>query len=240
MNEKLLLKNIRQELFLNIDKKYKKNSKSFFKENIKTYGVRTPIVRGIAKKYFKEIQYWEKEKVLKITDYFLKSGYNEDFTIGVQWLGEIKNELKEKDFLLLKKFVDYIDNWSKCDDFCLRILSHFIVKYPKFKQEIKEWTQSKNRWKRRVSAVSFIRGGNTWKIHPDYLKDVFWTAKKLLKDEDDLVQKGYGWMLKVAAENHQKEVFVFVVKNKKEMPRTALRYAIEKMPPKLKKRALAK
>ncbi len=240
MNEKLLLKDLRRELSLNIDKEYKKNSKRFFKEKIKTYGVKTPIVRQIAKKYFREIKNWKKKEILNSINSLLKSGYNEEFTIGTQWLGEIKNKLEEKDFISLKKFADYINNWSKCDDFCLRVLSHFIVKYPKFKQELKSWTQSKNRWKRRISAVSFIKGGSLWKIHPDYLEDVFWIAEKLLKDEDDLVQKGYGWMLKVTAEDHQKEVFDFVMKNKKEMPRTALRYAIEKMPSELKEKAMKK
>jgi 3-methyladenine DNA glycosylase AlkD len=59
-------------------------------------------------------------------------------------------------------------------------------------------------------------------------------------DEDDLVQKGYGWMLKVASQSYEKQVFDYVVKNKGEMPRTALRYAIEKMPSELKTKAMEK
>ena len=58
--------------------------------------------------------------------------------------------------------------------------------------------------------------------------------------KDDLVQKGYGWMLKAASEAHCNEVFDFVMKNKDIMPRTALRYAIEKMPKELKAMAMAK
>jgi 3-methyladenine DNA glycosylase AlkD len=55
-----------------------------------------------------------------------------------------------------------------------------------------------------------------------------------------MVQKGYGWMLKEASKPHQKEVFDFVMMHKSVMPRTALRYAIEKMPPELKVRAMEK
>jgi 3-methyladenine DNA glycosylase AlkD len=62
----------------------------------------------------------------------------------------------------------------------------------------------------------------------------------LLTDKDDLVQKGYGWMLKAASQAHQKEVFEYVVEKKNMMPRTALRYAIEKMPQDLKKTAMEK
>ena len=71
-----------------------------------------------------------------------------------------------------------------------------------------------------------------------FLKDVFWTADKLLMDQDDLVQKGYGWMLKETSNIYQKQVFDFVMKRKHKMPRTALRYAIEKMPQSMRKKAM--
>jgi 3-methyladenine DNA glycosylase AlkD len=76
--------------------------------------------------------------------------------------------------------------------------------------------------------------------HGLFLPDVFRIADGLLLDSDDLVQKGYGWMLKAASEAHQKEVFNYVMKNRFRMPRTALRYAIEKMPAELKKQAMEK
>jgi 3-methyladenine DNA glycosylase AlkD len=59
---------------------------------------------------------------------------------------------------------------------------------------------------------------------------VFEIANRLLLDRDDLVQKGYGWMLKAASEAHQTDVFAYVIQHKQHMPRTALRYAIEKCP----------
>ena len=62
----------------------------------------------------------------------------------------------------------------------------------------------------------------------------------LIDDRDDLVQKGYGWMLKEASRMHQKEIFDYVLRNRKIMPRTALRYAIEKMPDELRREAMKK
>ena len=73
-----------------------------------------------------------------------------------------------------------------------------------------------------------------------FLNDILEIADILLLDGDDMVQKGYGWMLKVASQKHQKAVFEYVVANKALMPRTALRYAIEKMPSELKKLAMGK
>lgn len=71
-----------------------------------------------------------------------------------------------------------------------------------------------------------------------FLDEVFRLSDILLLDEDDLVQKGYGWMLKEASRKHEKEIFYYVMKNKTKMPRTALRYAIEKMPEHLRKKAI--
>ncbi len=68
------------------------------------------------------------------------------------------------------------------------------------------------------------------------LKHVFDIAETLLTDKEDLVQKGYGWMLKAASVHNQKQVFEFLMKHKTIMPRIALRYALEKMPANLKKR----
>ena len=59
-------------------------------------------------------------------------------------------------------------------------------------------------------------------------------------DKEDLVQKGYGWMLKEASRRWQREVFDYVMEHKEEMPRTALHYAIEKMPPEWKKNVMEK
>ena len=55
-----------------------------------------------------------------------------------------------------------------------------------------------------------------------------------------MVQKGYGWMLKEASNLYPQEVFQYVMRHKIKMPRTALRYAIEKLPPGLRKKAMAK
>jgi 3-methyladenine DNA glycosylase AlkD len=73
-----------------------------------------------------------------------------------------------------------------------------------------------------------------------FLADILEIATLLLTDADDMVQKGYGWMLKVASQKHEQQVFDFVYANKAIMPRTALRYAIEKMAPDLKFKAMSK
>jgi 3-methyladenine DNA glycosylase AlkD len=89
---------------------------------------------------------------------------------------------------------------------------------------------------KRASAVSLIVPARKGK----FLQDIFDIATILHSDPDDMVQKGYGWMLKASSQAHQEHVFNYVMKMKSTMPRTALRYAIEKMPSELKIRAMSK
>jgi 3-methyladenine DNA glycosylase AlkD len=128
----------------------------------------------------------------------------------------------------------YIDNWAKCDGFCNHTVGDLIMKYPQDIEELKAWASSNQRWLKRASAVSLIIPARKGM----YLQDIFEIAQRLLTDPDDMVQKGYGWMLKESSRIHQDEVFQFVYDNKKQMPRTALRYAIELMPAEMRKEAM--
>jgi len=128
---------------------------------------------------------------------------------------------------VLKNWIEkYVNNWAKWYRFCNHTIGSFLVRYPEFIEELKEWTQSKNRWLKRIATVSLIVPAK--KSH--FLKDVFEISDQLLMDKNDLVQKGYGWLLKVTSYLYQRKVFQYVMNDKKNIPRTALRHAIEKMP----------
>jgi 3-methyladenine DNA glycosylase AlkD len=101
---------------------------------------------------------------------------------------------------------------------------------------LKQWAKQDNRWLKRAAAVTLIIPAKKGM----FLEHIFEIADILLHDADDLVQKGYGWMLKAASQSHQQEVFHYVMQHKATMPRTALRYAIEKMPQDMRQQAMAK
>jgi len=236
-----ILKEIRQELKANVEEKYRRNNQRYFKEKISCYGVRTPIVRKIAKKYFKKIRYLNKKEIFSLSEALFKDRHNEEATIAVQWVNELKYQFEKKDFKIFENWLTkYIDSWGENDDFCLHIIHPMIEEYPELVSNVKLWSHSKNMWLRRASAVSFITTIDAFYATKHNLKDIFEVAERLLRDKEDLVQKGYGWMLKSASVHNQKEVFDFVMKHKSSIPRTALRYAIEKMPANLKKQAMKK
>jgi len=123
-----------------------------------------------------------------------------------------------------------------CDGFCNHTMGEFLEKYPDHIPELKEWAASGNRWMRRAAAVSLIIPAKHGKF-PDESLEI---ADLLLTDGDDMVQKGYGWLLKEVSRKHTERVFRYVMENKRKMPRTALRYAIELMPKDLKAEAMKK
>lgn len=231
-----LIKTIRSQLKQNVDEKYKDGAKRYFKEKIKLYGVRTPIVTKIAKESYKQIKHLPKKDVFALCDELLRSGYMEESYIAFKWTQFLKT-YGQGDFKIMERWLkDYVNNWASCDSLCNHALGSLVEQYPQRIAQLKKWTKSKNRWLRRASVVTLVLPARRGL----FLEDSFEIATLLLHDDDDLVQKGYGWLLKEASRKHQREVFDFVVKHKKTMPRTALRYAIEKMPDKLRKEAMKK
>lgn len=232
-----VLQRLRQELKRISDPKLQQTSQRFFKESIKTYGTKTGEVVKLGKTYFKEIKDLRKEEIFDLCESLWQSGYLEETFIACEWSYNIHKQYEEKDIHIFEKWIDkYITNWASCDTFCNHTVGEFIMMYPKYLATLKTWAKSKNRWMKRASAVSLIIPARKGM----FLDDIFEIAETLLLDSDDMVQKGYGWMLKVASQSHEKEVFDYVMIHKSNMPRTALRYAIEKMPKELKAKAMMK
>lgn len=237
IDKKRLISDINRELKSKVNLKYKKGSIRFFKEPIKPVGVRAGDTRKIAAKHYREIKNLPKKEIFGLCEELLRTGYMEHGIIAFSWAYQFKNDYSRRDFLIFERWLrKYVHNWAHCDDFCTHAFGALLFQFPELLNKSKKWTQSKNRWEKRAAAVTLIYHAK--QKDKKYLKDMFWVADKLLLDEDDLVQKGYGWMLKEAANFWQREVFDYVISKKKIMPRTALRYAIEKMPEKMKRKAM--
>lgn len=232
-----IIETIRRQLKQNADQKTKESGQNFFKEKVKFYGVKTAIVGKIGKENFKAIKDKRKKEIFILCEELWRSGYMEESFVACDWSYYIHKDYKPEDFKVFEKWVnDYVSNWASCDTLCNHTIGTFVEVYPEYLSGLKKWAKSQNRWMRRASAVSLIIPARQGK----FLKDIFEIADILLLDKDDLVQKGYGWMLKAASQVHQEEVFDYVIRNKMVMPRNALRYAIEKMPREFKEEAMAK
>jgi 3-methyladenine DNA glycosylase AlkD len=148
-----------------------------------------------------------------------------------------RKEYEIKHLAVFRKWLDeYVDDWIDCDDHCIHVIGEFFLKYPETANEVLRWTTSANCWVRRGAAVSLVlpvrRGEN--------IALLLQVADLLLNDEEDLVRKGYGWLLKVASIRYPEEVFSYVMDRREKMPTLALRYAIEKLPKQLQRQAMDK
>lgn len=211
--------------------------RKFFKESIQSYGIRNGEVEKIAKQYFSEIKLMPKSEVFQLCEELWKSNYIEEGFVACHFAEQKWKEFEENDIEIFERWISlYVTNWATCDTFCNHTVGDLLMKFPHLSEKTLLWTASQNRWLKRAAAVSYIVPAKKGL----FLDTVFTIASKLLTDTDDMVQKGYGWMLKAASQAHEKEVFNFVVANKHTMPRTALRYAIEKMPNELRIIAMKK
>ncbi|MDD4802918.1 MAG: DNA alkylation repair protein [Syntrophomonas sp.] len=230
-----IIEQVRQELANNVDEKTKESGSRFFKEEVKIYGVKTAIVSKISKQSFKSIEKYSKKEIFDLCEQLWISGIMEESFIACNWSYTLNKQYTEDDFLVFARWVnEYVSNWASCDTLCNHTVGTFLEMYPLYIEKLKEWTQSPNRWDRRASAVSLIIPAKKGL----FKKEIFEIADTLLLDADDLVQKGYGWMLKSLGTNYEDDVYEYVLKKRDIMPRTALRYAIEKMPQARKQEAM--
>ncbi len=228
---------IRRELIQIADEKIRIQGEKFFKEKIKIYGIKSSQITQIGKAYFNSIPDKSKSVIFSLCEDLWKSGFMEEAGIACMWSYNIRKQYVPADFEIFEMWVSkYVSNWAACDTFCNHTVGAFIEMYPEFLKGLKKWATSENRWVKRASAVSLIVPARKGR----FLPDIFEIADILHSDKDDMVQKGYGWMLKSASQAHQNEVFDYVIRKKSTMPRTSLRYAIEKMPQELKARAMAR
>ena len=228
---------IRQILIAHADDHTRSTAQYYFKEKVVFLGVKTVIVNQLARESFLIIKPLGKSVILDLAEKLLQSEFNEEAFIAFEWAYRLEKQYESQDMALFESWVErYVDNWAKCDTLCNHAVGSLVEHFPESLTDLKRWAHSANRWMRRAAAVSLILPARRGL----FLTDVLDIADILLTDKDDLVQKGTGWMLREAGKCHQQAIFDYIEKNKAVMPRTALRYAIEKMPDAMKRQAMEK
>ncbi|MDQ5950111.1 MAG: hypothetical protein QG585_51 [Patescibacteria group bacterium] len=218
-------------LFKKQNKKSAKGAERFFKcgkgqygEGDKFLGVSVPECRKIAKHFF-GISLSDIEKLLQ-------NPWHEVRLVSLFLLIEhfrVSNEKEQKkifDFYL--KNTKYINNWDLVDTSVYKIVGEFLLE--KDRIVLYSLAQSKSLWERRMSIVAtyrFIKNGD--------FKDALEISKILSKDSEDLIHKACGWMLREVGKKDKKVLSKFLDNNFKILPRTTLRYAIERMDEKERK-----
>jgi len=134
------------------------------------------------------------------------------------------NELQRKAIYdLYLKNTRFVNNWDLVDGSAGHIVGAFLM--GKDKKPLYRLSKSKNLWERRISIMATFHF-----IKQDQFSETFKIAKTLLADEEDLIHKAVGWMLREVGKRHMPAEEKFLKEHYRKMPRTMLRYAIERFP----------
>ncbi len=190
-------------------------------------GITVPETRKLAKKY----SFLDIKKVEKL----LHSKFHEKRLLALLiMIDKFQNENnKEKIYNFYLKNTKHINNWDLVDSSAYKIVGEYLVNKPK--DDLYKLVKSSCLWERRISIIStfsFIKNNE--------FKETFRIIEILLKDNHDLIHKAAGWMLREVGKRNLKAEKSFLDKHHKKMPRTMLRYAIEKFPEKERKQYLLK
>jgi len=215
--------------------------KRYFKpeEEVSMLGIRAALIREKARELYALIKpHWGQDQAVELCEQMLPNKYLEAKAFCLLVLERFISSLNKKHFLQIKEWINknYCANWSTIDLLCCDILSPLIEAYPDLMDEVTSWAESENRWMRRASIVSFIKPARQGR----YIDVVQRTAQKLFPDDDDLIQKANGWILRESGKTDRERLERFLLKNGKNIPRTTLRYAIERFPEKRRKEILEK
>lgn len=195
------------------------------------WGITVPAQRQVAKKYL-TLPLSEVKKLLQ-------NKVHECRLTGVLILVDQFKKSGEKQRKILYDFYlansDRINNWDLVDLSAWVIVGGYLIDHPSKIKLLQKLVKSKILWQRRIAVLAggaFIRH-NRFDITLDL-------AKKLIADPHDLMHKAVGWMLREVGKRDQKVLENFLDEYATKLPRTALRYAIERLPEKLRKYYLKK
>lgn len=192
-------------------------------------GVMVPEQRKVAKKYFTKVSLQEVEELLQepIHEYRLTALF-----ILVYKFERLKSEAEKKEVVdLYLNNLSFVNNWDLVDSSADKILGPYL--WDKEKTMLYHFAKSGDLWKQRVAIITTYHF-----IKQNHFTDTLELAKILLCHEHDLIHKAVGWMLREIGKRDFAVEYNFLAEHYQEMPRTMLRYAIEKFEPELRQKFL--
>jgi 3-methyladenine DNA glycosylase AlkD len=201
----------------------------YFKEKVRFLGISTPDMRDLDRELFQKIKpEWGVAEATEFCRIMLTNPYHEVRGLGILIFERYRKDFPKSAFETIKGWLqaDCCNSWALVDVLCPTSVGALIERYPDLVKEIKGWAKSPNRWVRRASIVSFIKLAKK----SQYLDTIYDLARLHFGDGDDLIQKASGWLLREAGKTDLFRLEEFLRRHGPAIPRTTLRYAIERFP----------
>ncbi len=209
----------------------------FFKEVIKSRGWYTAELRKFAVRFRRGIA---RERgmdfVVQVADQLFSGRILEEKVMAIFLLEKQTKNFGDDEFQLFASWLDRVSSWSDHDALVHDLLAPMVAADPARCREVFRWAKSPNRWRRRAACVALIRGTRERQLFDQIVR----LSNQLLhnNDEDDMVQKGLGWLLRETAKADPKRTVPYLMKIRKTAPRLVLRTACETLPAPARKKVL--
>jgi 3-methyladenine DNA glycosylase AlkD len=204
---------------------------TFFKpdDHIHLYGIKSSGVRNIEKEAFGKVRgEWTVSDSVAFCDMMSGDSHFEAKMVGVLLLGRFKSQFTKGMLATVKRWITEgrFRNWAEIDGVAPTLVAPLVETYPDLAVRVKRWTSSRNMWLRRAAVVTFVplaRRG----IQMD---QAYGIVEDLLDDGHDLMHKACGWLLREAGKADVARLERFLLTHGPRIPRTTVRYAIERFP----------
>ena len=207
----------------------------YFKEEIKSHGWYTAVLRKAAVQARRSLAREPgMDFVVQVADQLFSGRNLEEKVFAVFLLEKQTKNFGEDEFQLFASWLDRVSSWADHDALVHDVLAPMVVAEPARSREVFRWAKSANRWRRRAACVALIRGARERKFFPQIVR----LSNQLLRDEDDMVQKGLGWLLRETAKADPKRTVPYLMKIRNKAPRLVLRTACETLPVAARKEVL--
>jgi 3-methyladenine DNA glycosylase AlkD len=208
----------------------------FFKEEIKSHGWYTADLRRAARGFRREIRKeFGFEFLVQVADRLFSGTVLEEKIAAVFLLEKLDAEFGDREFQMFETWLDRISSWADHDALVHYLIAPMVAAKPARVTAVFRWAKSPDRWHRRAACVALIQGTRVKKFFPEIKK----LADMLLADEDDMVQKGLGWLLRETAKFDAKRTVPYLMRIRGRTPRLVLRTACETLPVGVRRRILS-
>ena len=208
----------------------------FFKEEIKSHGWYTADLRRAIRHCRKEIlREHDFAFLVEVADQLFSGSVLEEKVAGIFLLENLTEQCSDREFKLFESWLVRISSWSDHDGLVHSLIAPMVAAKPARTKSVFRWAKAPSRWHRRAACVALIRGARAQKFFPEIVK----LSDSLLSDEDDMVQKGLGWLLRETAKFDAKKTVPYLMKIRERAPRLVLRAACETLPLSTRKKVLA-
>ena len=209
----------------------------FFKQEVKSRGWYTGELRKVAVRFRRTIlAEHDLPYLLQVADQLFRGDVLEEKVFAVVMLQGVVTEFGKREFKLLESWMDRVSTWADHDALVHYLIGPILAADETLLTRPPRWAKSKKRWHQRAAAVSLIHSTRQHKNF-DHIRRI---TEMLLASDDDMVQKGLGWLLREAAKANPEQTVAYLMTIRERSSRLVLRTACETLPAVTMERALGK